>query len=254
MKWCKKMVKLRLLTMVLVPFLLLGGCASDDAADENLTAEQLYNKAHDYLDRTSYKKAAETFEKVELEYPYSRWATDSKLMGAYAYYKNKDYDSAVISLDRFIRFHPGNRNVAYAYYLKAICFYDQISDVNREQGKTKEALDTLSQLSMRFPGTPYAEDARQKIVFAREHLAGKQMEVGRYYLNLDNYLSALNRFSEVVDDYGDTGYAEEALYRQVEIYTIVGLNNEAVRVGTLLQQNYPNGAWTAKAQNILNRN
>lgn len=245
------MVKLRLLILMLVPALLLAGCASDDTADENLTAEELYNKAHDYLDRTSYKKAAETFEKVELEYPYSRWATDAKLMGAYSYYKNKDYDDAVISLDRFIRFHPGNRNISYAYYLKAVCYYDQISDVNREQGKTREALDALQQLSMRFPGTPYAADARDKIKFAKENLAGKQMEIGRYYLNLDNYLSALNRFSEVVDNYGDTSYIEEALYRQVEIYTVIGLKSEAVRAGDVLRQNYPQGNWTVKAQKII---
>ena len=129
------MKKCKLLSLLFASALLFG-CASDDVDLDNMTAEQLYNRAHDYLDETRYKKAAETFEKVELEYPYSRWATDAKIMGAYAYYKNESYDDAVMALDRFIRFHPGNPNVAYAYYLKAICYYDQISDVNREQGET----------------------------------------------------------------------------------------------------------------------
>ena len=247
-----KMKNTKLLTLLAAPLLLLTACASQKT-EETPTAEQLYNRAHDYLDRTAYKKSAETFEQVELEYPYSRWATDAKLMGAYAHYKNKEYDDAVISLDRFIRFHPGNRNIAYAYYLKAICYYDQISDVNREQGKTKEALDALQQLVMRFPATDYAADAKSKIIYAKENLAGKQMEIGRYYLNLDNYLSALNRFSVVTENYPETGYLPEALYRQVEIYTIIGLHDEADKAARMLQSEFPDGEWTARAQKVLNK-
>ena len=155
------MKKCKLLSLLFASALLFG-CASDDVDLDNMTAEQLYNRAHDYLDETRYKKAAETFEKVELEYPYSRWATDAKIMGAYAYYKNESYDDAVMALDRFIRFHPGNPNVAYAYYLKAICYYDQISDVNREQGETRRALEAFNQLVARFPDSKYAADADRK--------------------------------------------------------------------------------------------
>lgn len=153
-----------------------------------------------------------------------------------------------MALDRFIRFHPGNPNVAYAYYLKAICYYDQISDVNREQGETRRALEAFNQLVARFPDSKYAADARQKMVLARDNLAGKEMEVGRYYLNQKNYLSALNRFSAVVNNYNKTGYVEEALYRQTEIYTILGMSGEAARAYEVLSYNYPEGSWTAKAQ------
>lgn len=244
------MKKYKLLSLLFCSTLLFG-CASDDVDYEKMTAEQLYNKAHDYLDETRYKKAAETFEKVELEYPYSRWATDAKIMGAYAYYKNESYDDAVMALDRFIRFHPGNQNVAYAYYLKSICYYDQISDVNREQGATRQALEAFNQLAARFPDSKYTADARQKMVLARDNLAGKEMDVGRYYLNQKNYLSALNRFSVVVTNYNQTGYIEEALYRQVEIYTILGMPDEAGQAYGVLSYNYPQGSWTTKAQKIV---
>ncbi len=244
------MKKYKLLSL-LFGSVLLFGCASEEINRDNMTAEELYNQAHDYLTETRYKKAAETFEKVELEYPYSRWATDAKIMGAYAYYKNESYDDAIMALDRFIRFHPGNKNVAYAYYLKAICYYDQISDVNREQGETRRALEAFNQLVARFPDSKYAADARQKMILARDNLAGKEMEVGRYYLERKNYLSALNRFSVVVNNYSKTGYIEEALYRQVEIYTILGLSNEAASAYKVLSYNYPKGNWTAKAAGIV---
>ncbi len=250
MNWCK-MAKIRLFLGAFVACGLLCGCASDKDVDEHIAVERLYNRGHKQLVKTKYKKAAETFEKVELEYPYSRWATEAKLMGAYAYYKNENYDDAVMALDRFIRFHPGNENIAYAYYLKAICYFDQISDANRDQGETANALEALQQLVMRFPSSKYADDAREKIVYARGNLAGQEMEVGRYYLAQNNYLSALNRFSGVVSKYQNTAYIEEALYRQVEIYTILGLSTEAQKAYEVLKYNYPKGKWTKKSARII---
>lgn len=232
--------------------LMLNGCASDTSdSAEPVSVEHLYNRGHKLLAKTKYKKAAETFEQVELEYPYSRWATEAKLMGAYAYYKDEAYDDAIMALDRFIRFHPGNENIAYAYYLKAVCYFDQISDVNRNQGETAKALDALQQLVARFPNSKYAPDARQKITFARGNLAGQEMEIGRYYLGQHNYLSALNRFSNVVNNYQTTGYIEEALYRQVEVYTILGLNDEAKAAHRVLEYNYPKGSWTQKSAALI---
>ena len=252
LKWCKNMKKHFFLPAMFAVFLLTG-CAGNDVDLNTMGAEELYNQAHVYLEETRYKKSAETFEKVELEYPYSRWATDAKIMAAYAYYKNEDYDDAIMALDRFIRFHPGNANAAYAYYLKAMCYYEQISDVNRGQGEARRALEAFAQLTARFPNSKYAADARQKMLLARDNLAGKEMEVGRYYLNRKNYLSALNRFSAVVADYSRTGYIEEALYRQAEIYTILGLPQEAAAAYQVLSYNYPQSDWTAKAAKIVNR-
>lgn len=246
------MAKLRLFLLAFIVFSMLGGCASSDKKEEErVSVEHLYNRGHKQLAKTKYKKAAETFEQVELEYPYSRWATEAKLMGAYAYYKNENYDDAIMALDRFIRFHPGNENIAYAYYLKAICYFDQVSDVNRDQGETANALESLQQLVMRFPNSKYAADARSKIVYARGNLAGQEMEIGRYYLNRHNYLSALNRFSSVVNSYQDTDYIEEALYRQVEVYTILGLPKEAATAYEVLKYNYPEGKWTEKSSQII---
>ena len=250
MSWYK-MLKIRLFLLAFLSVALLSGCASTSNEDERLSVEQLYNRGHELLEQTKYKKAAETFEQVELEYPYSRWATESKLMSAYAYYKDEKYDEAVMALERFIRFHPGNENIAYAYYLKAISYFDQISDVNRDQGETAKALDAMNQLVMRFPMTKYAEDVKQKIIYATENLAGQEMEVGRYYLKKHNYLSALNRFSNVVTKYQTTNYIEEALYRQVEIYIILGLNQEASTSYQVLKYNYPESKWTNKASKII---
>ena len=228
--------------------LFLSACSSaSQPAEEPKTAEALYNQAFDLLENTSYVKAATTFEKVELEHPYSKWATKAKLMGAYAYYRDQKYDDAIISLDRFIKFHPGNKDIAYAYYLKALCYYEQITGVDRDQSNSEKALNALYQVMVRFPDSEYAQDAEFKIELVNDHLAGKEMEVGRYYLGQKNYLSALNRFSTVVNNYQTTSHIEEALYRQVEIYKILGLNKESQDALKVLGYNYPQSPWYKKA-------
>ena len=164
---------------------LLAGCASDkDQAPA--TAEELYNQAYEKLEQTSYKKAAEDFEKVEMEHPYSKWAVKAKIMGAYSFYKAKEYDDAIMALDRFIKFHPGNKDIAYAYYLKALCYYDQIESPENDQGNTSKALAALEQVVLRFPNSEYAKDAEQKIILAKDRLAGQEMVIGRYYLSQKN--------------------------------------------------------------------
>lgn len=246
------MKKYALLFGLFISLGLISACSgTPDMEVKEPTAEELYSKAHKYLDKSEYKKAAETFETVELEHPYSKWATKAKLMGAYAYYKDNKYDDAIISLDRFIKFHPGNKDIAYAYYLKALCYYDQITTVEKDQGNTEEAYKALQQVIFRFPDTDYAQDARLKLDLSKDHLAGKEMEIGRYYLSQNNYLSALNRFSTVVTDYQTTSHIEEALYRQVEIYTMLGMPEEAQTAANVLGHNYPNSKWYKKAQKIL---
>ena len=245
------MTKLKLFLVCIFCLGLAAACSSTKEAEKPKTAEELYNQAHNDLDRTAYKKAAETFEKVELEHPYSKWATKAKIMGAYAYYKDQKYDDAILSLDRFIKFHPGNKDIAYAYYLKALCYYEQITGVEKDQENTRLALQALRQVITRFPNTEYAKDASLKLELTYDHLAGKEMEVGRYYLNQENYLSALNRFSVVVNDYQMTSHIEEALHRQVEIYTILGLNKEAGQAFRVLEYNYPKSKWTVDARKVL---
>ena len=226
---------------------LLAACASSTPDMSSMSAEELYNKGYDELKRTAWSKAATSFEKVELEHPYSKWATKAKLMGAYAYYKDEKYDDAILSLDRFIRYHPGNKDIAYAYYMKGLCYYDQIVHSDKDQGITAQAKDAFNQVIVRFPSSKYAQDARQKLVLIDDHLAGQEMSVGRFYLSQKNYLSALNRFSVVVNKYQTTPQIEEALYRQVEIYTILGLNKEASDALRVLEHNYPKSKWCKKA-------
>lgn len=246
MKLCEeKMKKLLILSFATM---LLWGCASKK--EEVLTAEELYRQGYEYMQKTSWKKAAESFEKVEIEHPYSRWAVKAKLMGAYAHYKNEKYDDAVLSLERFIKFHPGNKDVAYAYYMKGLCYYDQISPADKDQSNTQKAQDAFQQVILLFPNSDYAIDASHKMNLILDHLAGQEMEVGRYYLKGKNYLSALNRFSTVVKEYQVTPQIEEALYRQVEIYTILGMTAEASTALKVLQANYPQSRWTIKAEKL----
>ena len=208
------MKKIALVLLLIGMSFNLSACASDDKKEPQ-SAEELYLQAKKEMEKTSYTKAASTFEKIELEYPYSALSTKAKIMGAYAYYKDQKYDDAIISLDRFIKFHPGNRDIAYAYYLKAMCYYEQISEVSKDQGNTEKALDALTQVVKRFPDSKYAPDAQAKIKLTLDHLAGHEMEIGRWYLKQKNYLSALNRFSQVVNKYQTTTHIQEALYRQI---------------------------------------
>ena len=172
-------------------------------------------------------------------------------MSAYAYYKGEKYDDAILSLDRFIRYHPGNKDIDYAYYLKGMCYYDQIVGSEKNQDNTAKAEEAFNQVMVRFPQSKYAKDASGKMALIRDHMAGHEMEVGRYYLNEKNYLSALNRFSAVVKDFQTTPQIEEALYRQVEVYTILGLKKEAKESFEVLSLNYPKSTWYKRAVEII---
>ena len=239
--------------LLLCTILLLVACSSGKENYEGMSAEQIYNKAYEDLEATRYKKAYEAFEKLETEHPYSQWAVKSKLMGAYAYYKDEKYDDAIMALDRFIKYHPGNKDVAYAYYMKGICYYDQIASADKDQGNTENAERAFERLIMLFPDSEYAADARNKIKLTQDYKAGQEMIVGRYYLKDGNYLSALNRFNVVLENYQTTIQIEEALYREVEIYAIFGMPKYAKGYYNILKKNYPDGTWTKKAAAIMKK-
>ena len=219
--------------------------ACSDKKDEYVErpVEELYNEAMDLVDKDEYYRAAKAFDEVERQHPYSVWATKAQLMGAYVLYERNKYDEAIIGLDRFIQLHPGNKDVGYAYYLKGLCYYEQITDVARDQKMTELALKTLQEVVDRFPATSFARDAKLKVDLARDHLAGKEMAVGRYYLNLGQHLAALNRFKVVVDQFQTTTHVPEALHRMVEVYTILGLDGEAKRTAAVLGHNFPGSDW-----------
>lgn len=229
----------------------LWGCASDEPEIPDQPAEVLYTNAMNTLEDGRADQAAKLFEEVERQHPYSSWATQALIMAAYSYYLMDDYDSAIPALENFIELHPGNRSAAYAYYLRALCYYEQISDVTRDQGNTEEALRALSDVVARFPNTPYARDASLKLDLVRDHLAGKEMDVGRYYLKRDLFLAAINRFRTVVEQYQTTTHTPEALHRLVEAYLSLGINEEAQAAAAVLGYNYPGSDWYQDSYALL---
>ena len=222
----------------------LAACSGDnERAYVDRPVEDLYNIALDQLAAGDFAEAAIGFDEVERQHPYSIWATKAQLMAAYAHYANNAYDDAVVAADRFIQLHPSNRDTPYAYYLKAISFYEQIVDVGRDQSLTAQALQSLGEVIRRFPDSDYARDAGLKLDLVRDHLAGKEMEVGRFYQRRGDYLAALSRFRIVVRDYQTTTHVPEALHRINEVYSAIGINDQAERTAAVLGYNYPGSEW-----------
>lgn len=205
--------------------------------------EVLYNRAAKRLDDGVYFEAAKLFDEVDRQYPYSQWATRAQLMSGYAHYRNMKYDEAVLALDRFIELHPGDDSISYAHYLRALCFYEQIVDVRRDQRMTEMALENLQRVVDRFPDTVYARDALLKIDLTRDHLAGKEMEIGRYYQTRHQHQAAINRFQRVVDKYQTTTHVPEALHRLTESYLAIGIPDEARKTAAILGHNFPESRW-----------
>ena len=232
----------------------LAGCGSDGEDEVDYVEEPvelLYNRAVGLLEEEQYEDAARAFDEVERQHPYSIWATKAQIMAAYSHYEDNQYDDAIVAIDRFIQLHPGNRDIAYAYYLKGLSYYEQITDVQRDQEVTRQATAGLREVANRFPNTKYARDARFKLDLARDHLAGKEMSVGRFYLKQKHHLSALNRFKRVIADYQQTTHVPEALYRVVEINVMLGLTEEARKVAAVLGHNYPGSDWYVDAYELV---
>lgn len=211
----------------------------------------LYSAAKKRLDQSRYDEAAALFDEVERQHPYSIWARRAQLMGAFAYYLNADYAKSIESAQRFLSVHPGNRDAPYAYYLIALGYYEQISDVTRDQKITQQALDALGELSRRYPASKYAADARLKIDLVRDHLAGKEMQVGRFYENRGEWLAASIRFRHVVEDYQTTTHVPEALMRLTETYLALGVPEEAKKAAAVLGANYPGTNWYEHAYKLV---
>ena len=230
---------------------LLSGCSSDKKVLPEKPLGQLYNEAMDEIENGDSKKAIELFEEVERQHPYSVWAAKAQVMSAYLYYTQAKYTDAILAVDRFLQLHPGNKYAPYAHYLKGMCYYEQISDVSRDQYMTEHALDSFSRLAALYPKTEYAKDVKAKILLTQNQLAGKEMAIGRYYLKQKKYGAALNRFADVVRYYPQSMYIQEALYRLAAAYLALGLKDEAKRSAAVLGYNYPQSEWYKKAYNLL---
>ncbi len=225
---------------------LLSACgATDDNAKTGPSGpvEGLYNNGVDALNERRFTTASDQFNAVEQNYPYSTWAVNAQLMSGYSLYLQNKYSESIGTLDRWIQLHPAHRDIAYAYYLRSLCYYEQIADIQRDQKGTEQAVNALREVVNRFPESSYARDAKLKIDLCVDHLAGKEMEIGRYYQKQNLYQAAIGRFQRVVDDFQTTNHAPEALARLTEVYLALGLKDQARKTASVLGYNYPGSEW-----------
>ena len=238
-----------------VSALVLSACAGKpkkpNIAFEERPVELLYSTGADRLDSRHWTDAIDYFHEVERQHPYSEWSRRAILMTAYAHYQANDYDGAREDADRFIGLYPGNPSTVYAYYIKAICYFEQIIDVGRDQAATEQALSQLREVVRRYPTTEYATDAKLKIDMVNDQLAGKEMSIGRWYLREKQPLAAIGRFKTVIDRFQTTSHTPEALYRLTEAYMTLGLTNEAQRNAAVLGYNYPGDGWYSDAYAMM---
>ena len=239
--------------MILI-FLIVFSCSSkkiEEIEYVDREVDEIYNSAIDLMNNERFISAAEEFNEVERQHPYSIWATRAQIMSAYVKYKVQDYDMAIGAAQRYIDLHPGADDVDYAYYLIALCYYERINDVKRDQSYTVQALNSFKNLNNRFPNSIYIRDANLKIDLINDHLAGKEMDVGRTYLKLNNYIAAINRFKNVVDLYSKTSHVPEALARLTELYLYLGIYDQAKIYAAVLGHNYNNNKWYKYSYELL---
>jgi outer membrane protein assembly factor BamD len=235
----------------------LGGCSSFDlfgrkdvAPDE--PADRLYNEGLYYLNAEKSPKAAiKKFEEVDRQHPYSEWARKALIMAAYSYYQSGQYEECIASAKRYVTLHPGSPDAAYAQYLIAASYFDQIPDISRDQERTEKALASLQEVANKYPDSEYANSAKQKMEVARDQLAGKEMDIGRYYLNRKDYTGAINRFKVVVTKFQTTRHVEEALERLTEAYMALGIIDEAQTAAAVLGHNFPDSDWYKHAYALV---
>ena len=213
----------------------------------------LYGLAKERLDKQDYEESAKLFDEVERQHPYSVWSRRSQLMSAFSYYMAQKYPEAISSAQRFLTIHPGNKDAPYASYLVAMSYYQQIEDVTRDQKITQQSADAFNELTRRYPQSRYAADARLKLDLINDHLAGKEMEVGRFYQRSGRWLAAAVRFRTVIDKYQTTSHTPEALERLVETYLNLGMPNEAKKAAAVLGANYPGSKWYERSYQLIQR-
>lgn len=234
----------------------LGGGGAKPGSNTRYVARDvntLYNAAKEKMDNQQYEVAAALFDEVERQHPYSPWARRAQLMSAFNYYMAQKYNESVQSSRRFLSIHPGNKDAPYAYYLIALSYYEQISDVTRDQKITQQALSALGEVQRRYPNTRYASDATLKIDLVNDHLAGKEMEIGRFYQRRALWLASSLRFREVVVKYDTTTHAPEALFRLTESYLAMGVPEEAKKSAAVLGANYPGSKWYERAYELMQK-
>jgi len=244
----------KLLSVLVIVGLTLGGCKSKKSSDDIVTPiSNLYGEGTGLLEKKKYKKAAEEFGKIFYQHPGNEFTPQAELMQAYSLFLASQYEEAIDVLDVFINLHPANEDIAYAYYLKALSYYMMISDVNHDQSRTFLAKESFEEVITKFPNTKYAIDSSLKIDLVNDHLAGKELTIGRFYLKKKNPVAAINRFEQVIENYQTTSHSIEALYRLTESYMMLGLPDEAKKYASVLGHNYPNSQWYSYAYKLVSK-
>ena len=237
-------------------FILLSNCSENQVdianiVSEDKAAEVIFNSGEREILRKRYSDAAEKFTEVERLYPYSDWAKRALIMQVYSYHKDQSYDNVVSAANRFIEFHPYDKDVPYAYYLIGLSYYDRVLAIGRDQELAKEALKVFNLIKEEYPESEYASNSEIKFNFLMDHLATKEMEVGRYYLKRSHYAPAINRFRGVIEEFSTTSQVPEALHRLVEAYLSLGLVDEAQTAGAILGYNYKSNDWYERSFELL---
>ena len=232
---------------LLVILTILTGCAgSGDKITTEQSLPEIYANAYAEFNDENYEEAALEFLRAETQHPASSWAPDALIMAAYSHYMDDDFAGALLATDRFMRFHPGHRDVPYVMYLRGMCYYRQVSDVRREPGMSAYALTQFQTLAQRFPNTEYAKNAENKIIILKNYIAGKVMYSARNDMRTENWPSAINQLQTVIRDAQETVMTPEALFRLTEAYTAIGLPEQAYGYGEMLKQNFPDNEWTKR--------
>lgn len=243
------MTKKIILTICLLA-LALSSFSCSKKKDEKTNAEIAYTKAMKKLKDREFVSAAEAFSKIDDDYPFSKWAIKAQTMAVYAYYKEEEYSKLISTVDDFIRLNPANVDVPYMMYMKGRAFFNQIPEIDRAQDNTHEASATFRELIARFPDSEYSQDARNKLSYIDEHLAGAKMSIGRYEIRHKNYVGAIGNFTEVTERYRLTSQVPEAYFRLIEIYYKIGIKKEALAAFNNLKNTFPNSEWKNLATKI----
>jgi outer membrane protein assembly factor BamD len=252
-----KLVRAALMALCAGGFALLSACSSEKDIDLATYVEQtepadvLYNQGLANLEQGHLKEAGKKFEAVDRQHPYSEQARKSMVMSAFAQYRQGNYDDAINAAKRYVTLYPTNPDAAYAQYIIGLCYYRQIRDVTQDQKEARRTIEAMDELVQRWPESEYVDDAKAKIRYARDQLAGKEMQIGRYYLERREYIAAIKRFRNVVENYSNTRQVEEALSRLTESYYAMGLADEAQTAAAVLGNNYPDSPWYKDAYALL---
>lgn len=253
MKFMSVITSVKKVIFASLMLIVVSGCGGDKLAYRDLPVEQLYTEAQKFSDRGQWFLAAISYDEVERQHPYSIWARRAQLMSTYSYYMANSYEDAILAAQRYLTLHPGNKNAVYARYMLALSLYEQIADVRRDQNNTEQALAAFNDVIRLHPETDYAKDARVKIELARDHLAGKEIEIGRFYQQNGDFFAAIGRFNNVLEDYQTTSHTPEALLRTIEAYLALGIIVEAQKSADVLALNFPESEWNEFATELMRR-